>query len=249
MMNSLLAGTAGLALLALAAAPAQAQTRLDAAGLTLTATPGLSTDYLFRGISQTRNRPAAQLTLEAAHDSGFYAGAFASNVAFAGTNARQELDLLAGYRFEALGIGWDVGAIYYTYPGYDRPAGAQEIDYAEAVLKASRVVGDVTLMGAAYATPNYFGRSGTGVYLEGGVDWALPLGLTASGRLGYQWIERESRFGTPDYATFTASLSREVAAGVVLAVSYAGTDIARDHCAGGQKICDDRVMLTLTRKF
>jgi uncharacterized protein (TIGR02001 family) len=184
MMNSLLAGTAGLALLALAAAPAQAQTRLDAAGLTLTATPGLSTDYLFRGISQTRNRPAAQLTLEAAHDSGFYAGAFASNVAFAGTNARQELDLLAGYRFEALGIGWDVGAIYYTYPGYDRPAGAQEIDYAEAVLKASRVVGDVTLMGAAYATPNYFGRSGTGVYLEGGVDWALPLGLTASGRRG-----------------------------------------------------------------
>jgi hypothetical protein len=40
-----------------------------------------------------------------------------------------------------------------------------------------------------------------------------------------------------------------VAAGVTLAVGYYGTDIGQSRCGGGQKICDDRVMLKLSRKF
>ncbi|MFC7555215.1 TorF family putative porin [Pseudoroseomonas wenyumeiae] len=187
--------------------------RVEALDLTLTAMPAVSSDYLFRGISQTRNRPAIQGTFEALHDSGFYAGAFISNVAFAGTNARQELDLLAGYRFEALGIAWDIGAIYYSYPGYSRPSSGYNIDYIEGALKASKAIGTVTLVGGAYASPNFFGQSGTSLYLEGGADVTLPLGFTASGRFGYQWIEHEPRFGTPDYATWSASISREVGAG------------------------------------
>jgi uncharacterized protein (TIGR02001 family) len=226
-----------------------AQTRIEPLDLTVSATPALSTDYLFRGISQTRNRPAAQLTLEAVHDSGVYIGAFASNVAFAGTNGRQELDLLAGYRFDAAGISWDIGGIYYTYPGYDHAPGAYEIDYGEVALKATKAFDSVTLLGSAYVSPNYFGRSGTGIYVEGGADLALPWGITASGRVGYQWIEREPRFGTPDYLTYSISASRELAAGVTLAVGYYGTDIDQDRCAGGQKICDGRFMATLSRKF
>jgi len=246
-----IASTAGFAVAAVLLAPAaaSAQTEVEALGLTLTATPAVSSDYLFRGISQTRNRPAIQGSFEALHDSGLYAGAFASNVAFAGTDARQELDLLAGYRFEALGIAWDIGAIYYTYPGYTRANGTQEIDYLEGAVKASKRFDPVTLLGALYVSPNFFGRSGTGVYLEGGADVALPLGFTASGRFGYQWIEREPRFGTPDYATWSGGISREVVAGVTLAVAYHGTNISRSQCSGGQKICDDRMVVTLSRKF
>jgi uncharacterized protein (TIGR02001 family) len=248
-MNRIVLALGGLALAAAAASPALAQTRVEALGLTLGATPTIATDYLFRGISQTRNCTAVRGSFEALHDTGLYASAFLSNVAFAGTDARQELDLLAGYRFEALGTGWDLGVIYYNYPGYSRPAGGYNIEYVEAALKASKSINRVTLLGAAYLSPNFFGQSGTGLYLEGGADLALPLGLTASGRLGHQWIEREPRFGTPDYLTWSASLSREIAAGVTLALGYYGTDIAQDRCGGGQKICDDRVMVTLSRKF
>jgi uncharacterized protein (TIGR02001 family) len=246
-----IASAAGFAVAAalLAPAAASAQMRVEALDLTLTAMPAVSSDYLFRGISQTRNRPAVQATVEALHDSGLYVGAFASNVAFAGTDARQELDLLAGYRFEALGIAWDIGAIYYSYPGYSRPDSGYNIDYIEAALKASKAIDRVTIVGGAYMSPNFFGQSGTGVYLEGGADVALPLGLTASGRFGYQWIEHEPRFGTPDYATWSASLSRELVAGVTLAVGYYGTNISQNQCSGGQKVCDDRVMFTLSRKF
>jgi uncharacterized protein (TIGR02001 family) len=243
------AASLAVAAFLLSSAAASAQMRVEALGLTLTATPAASSDYLFRGISQTRNRPTIQGTVEALHDSGLYVGAFASNVAFAGSNARQELDLSAGYRFAALGIAWDIGAVYYSYPGYSRPADGYEIDYFEGVLKASRTFDAVTLLGGAYVATDFFGQSGTGLYLEGGADVSLPLGFTASGRFGYQWIEREPRFGTPDYATWSASLSREVFAGVTLAAGYYGTDISQSQCSGSQKICDDRVMVTLSRKF
>lgn len=233
----------------LAPAAASAQMRVEALDLTLMAMPAVSSDYLFRGISQTRNRPAIQGAFEALHDSGLYLGAFTSNVAFAGTDARQELDLLAGYRFEALGIAWDIGAIYYSYPGYRRSSNSYNIDYAEGALKASKAIEPLTLVGSTYVSTNFFGQSGTGLYLEGGADVALPLGVTASGRFGYQWIEHEPRFGTPDYATWSASLSRETFAGVTLALGYYGTDIPQGRCSGGQKVCDDRVLFTLSRKF
>ena len=42
----------------LPALPASAQTAIEPLGLTVTLTPAVATDYLFRGISQTRNRPA-----------------------------------------------------------------------------------------------------------------------------------------------------------------------------------------------
>ena len=92
------------ALGALQAAPAAAQIELGQSGLTLTATPALATDYVFRGISQTRGRPAIQFTGDLAHGSGVYIGTFLSNVAFAGTDARQEIDALFGYRFALLTV-------------------------------------------------------------------------------------------------------------------------------------------------
>ncbi|MFC0409117.1 TorF family putative porin [Roseomonas elaeocarpi] len=249
-MKMFLAAASLAAAASLCAQAASAQTRVDPLDLSVTLTPTLATDYLFRGISQTRNRPAAQLTFEALHDSGFYVGAFLSNVAFAGTNARQEVDALAGYRFQMLDINWDVGAIYYSYPGSRRLApGAYNIDYIEGAVKASRAVGPATLSAAVNLSPNYFGQSGTGVYLEGGVDLALPLGFTASGRLGYQWIEHEPRFGTPDYLWYSVGAAHDIPGGVTLAVGYYGTDIHQRDCGGGQKICDERVLFTVSRKF
>lgn len=120
-------------------------------------------------------------------------------------------------------IAWDIGAIYYSYPGRNRPSGGYNIDSFEGALKASKVIDTVIVVGGAYVSPDFFGQSGTGVYLEGGADVALPLGFTASGRFGDQWIEHEPRFGTPDYATWSVSISREVAASRWRSVTTAPT--------------------------
>jgi uncharacterized protein (TIGR02001 family) len=81
----------------------------------------LVSDYIFRGQSQTWGRPAAQFSVEADHKSGFYAGFFLSNVSdhwLPGANV--ETDLYAGYRGKLNeDVSFDVGAIYYMYPGAD----------------------------------------------------------------------------------------------------------------------------------
>lgn len=244
---------AGCAAMALLAHPAAAQVRLGETGLTATGTPTIASDYLFRGLSQTRSRPAVQVTGEVSHDLGLYVGAFVSDVAFLGTDARQEVDALAGYRFEALGIKWDVGAIYYAYPGYDRPAGGFTLDYVEVAAKASRAFGSTTLQASAFFSPNYQLRSGRSLYVEGGVDQALPFDVTGSVRLGYLAIERNERFGTPDYLTWSVGASREIAAGFRLGIGYYDTNISRRDCVPfegrGQGICGARVLVTLSRQF
>jgi uncharacterized protein (TIGR02001 family) len=78
-----------------------------------------TSDYVFRGQSQTDKDPAVQAYLEGEYK-GLYAGAWASNVDF-GDNNDYEVDLYAGYRGElANGITYDAGYVlfYYNDSGY-----------------------------------------------------------------------------------------------------------------------------------
>jgi uncharacterized protein (TIGR02001 family) len=245
-----------------AAAPGIA---IPGTGLTLTSTVALSTDYLFRGISQTRNNWAIQGTFDLAHESGVFVGAFITNAKFLANpynDTRQELDVLAGYRFTLAGIGFDIGYVGYLYAGQSKPEGTQLNEYHEAVLKASYTfgeagtVGSTKLSGAFAYSPNFFGRSGNGFYLEGGADVTLPFEVTAFGRLGHQWIERNPRFGTPDYLWYGVGIQREVLLGFTAAVGWYGTNIGKRDCApvadradGGQRICEGRVLFTVSRTF
>jgi uncharacterized protein (TIGR02001 family) len=228
--------------------PAQAQTTIDSLGLTVTATPAISTDYLFRGISQTRNRPAAQLALDVQHDSGLYVGTFISNATFAGTNARMELDGLAGYRTALGGVNLDLGVVYYGYPGYDAPPGGFELAWWEAVLKGSYELEPVKFLGTIAYSPDFNLESGSAVYVEGGFDMKLDFDITVSARLGYQSVDKNNRFGLRDYTNFGFFASRELFAGITMAVGYYGTDLDKSDCAGA-KICENRAMVSLSRVF
>jgi uncharacterized protein (TIGR02001 family) len=237
---------------------AQAQTTIESVGLTIATTPAATTDYVFRGLSQTRGRPAVQLTIDAEHSSGVYVGAFASNVTFPGTNARQELDLLAGYRFAVGDLKLDVGAIYYTYPGYDAPTGGYELNFLELALRASYEIAPVKLVGLAAFSPNFTGESGAGYYVEGGFDMALDFGFTLAARAGYQFVERnfasangnDGYFGASDYANASLTISREIFAGFTGALTGVVTSLDQDaDCFGGSKVCDNRVILTFSRVF
>lgn len=249
MTGTKLLGLAALLACGITVASARAQTPIGETGVTVTLTPTLTTDYMFRGLSQTRNRPAAQITAEAAHANGLYVGVFASNFALLGTNGRQEVDVLAGYRFEALGISWDIGAIYYAYPGYDRPPGGYNLNYGEIALRASREIAPVKLMAGVFASPNYFTQSGRSLYLEGGLDVTLPLEFVVQGRLGYTTIQRNERFGTPDYLWWSIGVTRPLPGGFSASLGWYDTNVSRADCLGGQKICAGRVVFSLSRGF
>ncbi len=93
---------------------------------TLATKISIYSEYEYRGITQTSEKPALQLNLDYGHLSGFYAGAFLTNIkwlkdgAKAGgfdTNANLELDLFAGYKFELVkDITMDIGYLRYEYP-------------------------------------------------------------------------------------------------------------------------------------
>jgi len=92
--------------------------------LTVAYNVGLYSQYIFRGLTQTNRKPALQGGVDLTHSSGLYAGAWASNVDWTVDSSSYksqslELDLYGGYRynFGDTGIGIDVGALQYIYPG------------------------------------------------------------------------------------------------------------------------------------
>jgi uncharacterized protein (TIGR02001 family) len=78
----------------------------------------LASDYKFRGFTQTRYQPTLQGGFDYASKSGFYVGNWNSNVEQSLYNgASLEMDVYGGYKGTAGGLSYDVGAIYYAYPG------------------------------------------------------------------------------------------------------------------------------------
>jgi uncharacterized protein (TIGR02001 family) len=233
---------------ALLATPAVAQVELGS-GFTATGTITGTTDYVFRNISQTRNRPAVQGSAELSHEIGLYVGAFGSNVTFPNTNARQEVDLIAGYRRTIDSFTFDIGATWYTYPGYSTQEGQFGLSYAEAILKLKYELDPVTFVGTAAYSPNFFGSSGDSYWLEAGIDWKTPvLDAVLSGRIGYQWIERNARFGAPDYLAYSIYLTVPIRWGFSVGGGFYGTDISQSQC-GGLKVCDNRFIGFVTWTF
>ena len=79
----------------------------------------LSSDYIWRGMTQTAEEPAISGGFDIAGESGLYFGTWASNVEF-GDGAALELDWYAGYANELdNGFSYDIGYLAYTYPGED----------------------------------------------------------------------------------------------------------------------------------
>jgi uncharacterized protein (TIGR02001 family) len=231
------------------ATPAVAQVPLGS-GFSASGSVTATSDYVARGISQTRGQPALQGVAELAHDSGFYVGTFLSNVSFEGTDARQEVDGYLGYRFALSGFRFDVLGQWYAYPGYDARPGQYDLDFGEIILRGAYDFERVTLSGLVAWSPNYFYESGTGVRMEGGVDWTTPLwDIVLSGRVGYQWIERNNRIGLPDYSYYGASVSKALGAGFVVAAGVYGTDIRQSECVAGRKVCDTRFLASVTWRF
>ena len=97
--------------------------------LTVAYNVGLYSQYIFRGMTQTDRKPALQGGIDLTHSSGFYLGMWGSNISwlrddYGGSpvydkGGNLELDIFGGYRysFGDTGLGIDVGALQYWYPG------------------------------------------------------------------------------------------------------------------------------------
>ena len=83
----------------------------------VSANAALTSDYKFRGISQTNSGPAFQGGFDADFGNGFYVGNWNSNVNFGGGTSALEMDFYGGYAGEISGVSYDVGLLKYYYEG------------------------------------------------------------------------------------------------------------------------------------
>jgi uncharacterized protein (TIGR02001 family) len=244
------AGTLKLSLLSAAligglALPAQAEE------LTLGGSAAFTTDYVFRGISQTDENPAVQASIDAAYGI-FYLGMWGSNVDFGAGPAGQdianiEIDYYGGIAPTWQGISFDIGGIYYTYPGAYDPG--TEFDYFELKTGASYTFFDALTLGITnYWAPEFFGETGDADALELSGEYAFGSKLfnffspSVSGLIGWQWIDE----GT-DYTYWNVGLTLGFMDNWAADIRYWDTDISDFACGGS--ICDSRVVGTISASF
>lgn len=241
----------GLALAAVVGLPAQAQDKK----LSLSATATFTTDYVFRGITQTAGNPAIQGSFDATYGI-FYLGMWGSNLDFGGTGfggdvASIEIDYYAGITPTWKGITFDIGGIYYTYPGAFDPGG--EFDYFELKTGASYTFAEkLTVSLTNYWSPENTGEIGNNDVLEVGLGYAFAgkifnfFSPTIDGVYGHQWGEKSA--GGFDYDYWNVGLTLGFLEHWSADVRY--WDTGELACpSSGVFSCDGRVVGTVSASF
>ena len=144
----------------------------------VSATVTAVSDYDFRGQTQTAGDPALQGSIDYAHGSGWYIGAWASNIDFGNCcGENMELDLYTGFAGAAEnGIGWDVGLIDYTYPGTD-----VDVDFFEVYASISYKM----FKGKFWYADDFFNSGESAYYIEGNATVPLPNDFSLLIHAGY----------------------------------------------------------------
>lgn len=245
-MTSLPLRAALAVILSTAALPVLAQDEGDAAwsfGGEVVA----ASDYVWRGVSQTMEDPALQLEAALEHSSGFYVGAFASNVDFGDPHdgIDYELETYVGWS-GALGEATelDVFVSRIAYPGHN---GADyDIDYTE--VQATLTFAEQYHVGVAYS-PDIFNLGGRGLYYYAGA--AFPLGgsgFTLGAQLGH--YELDAAAGD-SYSDWLVSLDRDFGP-INARLQYSDTssygELLSDS-VGDASLADGRLALLLTWAF
>ncbi|KZN50392.1 TorF family putative porin [Pseudoalteromonas luteoviolacea] len=100
---------------------------ISASEHSVSANAAASSNYFWRGITQSDDGAAVSGGIDYSHDSGFYIGTWASNVDFGDTSSTSyELDFYLGFSGEVKALSYDVGYIHYAYPD-----AAGDIDFGE----------------------------------------------------------------------------------------------------------------------
>lgn len=198
---------------------------------TPSANVAMTTDYVWRGISQTMEDPAIQGGFDINHASGFYLGTWGSNVRYAdrgdtSDGSHLEIDAYAGFGNElANGVGYDFGYLHYFYPGMD------DADTGEIYLGLS-----FKGFGATYFyNPDNEGSH----YIELGYEYGLPNDFTLGATVGYYKPEEND---DGDYTNYKLSLGKSWS-GFDFALDYTDTDLDDDDLADG------RVVFTIGKSF
>src|SRR6476661_7935633 len=185
---------------------------------------GVTSNYIFRGISQSDNKPSVNANAEIRYT---FSDMFTGYLGIAGssiklTNQDQspglEFDVLGGVRGTFGNFGVDVGAIGYLYPSF-RTAGnlifPTNPTYWEGFVKLSYAINDNFSVGAnGFFSPSFLDTGASGQYISATAAYKLPYDFAVSGELGRQFLGTSDithgfgvKFDYPDYTYWNVGAS------------------------------------------
>lgn len=246
---------------------------IPASSYTLTSNVSLVSDYLYRGISQTGQKPAIQGGFDYARSGGFYAGIWGSSISWLSdggiaANAGLELDTYLGFKSTfATDFSYDVGYLRYNYPGtYVDPApGIAGTTANVAKADTDEIYGLIgykwiTLkyshsLGKTFTVPNAKGSS----YIDLSASYAIAdTGITLGAHVGKQTYkgttadELDAAGTSATYTDYKLSASKDFS-GYILGLAYSDTN-AKDGAGQFYHILNKDLgrgtaVLSLSRSF
>lgn len=224
---------------------------------TFSASATLTSDYVWRGVSQSQEDWALQGEFAFEHESGIYGGLWGSSVDFIPEDASYldedganlELDAYIGYSWE-FADQWvgDVKVVRYFYPGTE-----EGINY-----NYNELIGSVTYDEMITATVGYsndvFNLDDDGFYFSLSGSYGLPWwDLSLDGEVGHFTIgsgeafyDDEGEFiGADDlkYMHYSLGLSKEFGP---VSTSLTWSDTDEDATAYYGEVADPRLFFTIT---
>lgn len=211
-------------------APAFADETAPPPDVTITGAASVVSQYRFRGLSQSDNKPVVQATATVTHKSGFYVAFWGSSASANNTPINiggTEIDVYGGYT-HALGksgVTFDGGLYGYIYPG--APAG----NYYEIYGSLTKAYGPVTAKAGVNFAPdqnvfnfNFSSTHRSNTYVYGELSYSPPkTPITLHSHLGHTGGGFD--FGK-QYIDYTVGASYKYKA-LTFDISLVGTNISR----------------------
>ena len=208
---------------------------------------GLTSNYLFRGISQSNNGPSVNANAELRYT---FSDTWAAYVGTAGSSIKltdqavspnMELDVLGGVRGTFGNLSTDLGVIAYIYPGLSlasvtsNPIFPTVPTFYEGYAKLGyNITGTINVGANAFYTESFLDSGANATYVSATGKWTLPMDFALSGEFGRQYLGTtdrvHGRYALPDYNYWNAGLSYSYKF-ATLDLRYHSTDLSKKECA------------------
>lgn len=228
---------------------------LMAAGVTVaqaqvTGNLGLTSDYRFRGVSQTQNAPAVQGGIDYAHSSGFYVGNWNSSVSsqLYTNGSGVESDLYAGFKGKFLGFDLDVGSMNYFYP---RATNGTSTNFDTNELYVAVGKGPLTAK-VSNSVSNYFGTANSKNSQYYQIDLVQPITrkLSAVAHVGRTDVNNNANLNYTDWNVGAVyNLQGWDIAGKYYTNSNIGSSFNATNTVNGQKLYKDTFVVSVSKSF
>lgn len=174
---------------------------------------GATSDYMWRGVTQTGGAAAISGGLDYSHDSGFYLGTWASDTNF----GSPEWDIYGGFSGEMSDVGYDIGVFHYMYPDI------KNADFTELGLSLSY---SMVTVGANYTIQSQVTKAPGNAFLKGDLyyyasaSFDLPKDFSIGGTVGHYSFDQDANVldyshaqvdltkSAGDFGDFTFSVSK-----------------------------------------